>query len=82
MNKGNAFHDIKNLTNQTCSFSKFVNNKSNLVAASFEVSNIITRHGNLSLVVIIIRNHHVHFICEDFERKTKSILRIKYLPPC
>ena len=77
--KEHISREIKKLNLQTSSFAKFVNSTSNLVAASFEVSKIIARHGKPFSDGDYIKESWLEcasYLFEDFKNKDKIIQRI------
>lgn len=81
--KEHISRELKKVISQSTSFVNFVKSSSNLVAASFEVSKIIAKHGKLVSDGDYIKEGWLEcasYLFEDFKNKDKVIQRIKDLP--
>ncbi|KAI8781369.1 zinc finger BED domain-containing protein 5 [Biomphalaria glabrata] len=81
--KEHLSRELKKAISQSSSFVNFVKSSSNLVAASFEVSKIIAKHGKLLSDGDYIKEAMLElasYLFEDFQNKDKVIQRIKDLP--
>ncbi|KAI8796661.1 zinc finger BED domain-containing protein 5 [Biomphalaria glabrata] len=81
--KEHLSREFKKAISQSSSFVNFVKSSSNLVAASFEVSKIIAKHGKPFRDDDYIKEAMLEcasYLFEDFQNKDKVIQRIEDLP--